>query len=46
MFGANARGRDCHTRKIEADKIVEMIQPRKKRGARTMADQVRCYIGA
>lgn len=43
---ANTLGRNRLAREIESEEVVELIRPIYERGARSMADHVRCYIHA
>ena len=43
---ADTLGRNRLAREIESEEIVELIRPIYERGARSMADHVRCYIHA
>ncbi|MCK1590051.1 Arm DNA-binding domain-containing protein, partial [Bradyrhizobium sp. 169] len=43
---AGTLGRNRLAREIESEEIVELIRPIYDRGARSMADHVRCYIHA
>ena len=43
---ADTLGRNRLAREIEPEEIVELIRPIYERGARSMADHVRCYIHA
>ncbi|MCK1592941.1 site-specific integrase, partial [Bradyrhizobium sp. 169] len=43
---AGTLGRNRLAREIESEEIVELIRPIYERGARSMADHVRCYIHA
>jgi integrase len=43
---ADILGRNRLAREVEAEEIVEVIRPIYERGARAMADHVRCYIHA
>jgi integrase len=43
---ADILGRNRLARDVEAEEIVEVIRPIYERGARAMADHVRCYIHA
>lgn len=43
---ANTLGRNRLAREIEAEEIIELIRPIYERGARSMADHVRCYLHA
>lgn len=43
---AGTLGRNRLAREIEPEEIVELIRPIYERGARSMADHVRCYIHA
>ncbi len=43
---AEILGRNRLAREVEAEEIVEVIRPIYERGARAMADHVRCYIHA
>ena len=43
---ADTLGRNRLAREIEPEEIVELIRPIYERGARSMADHIRCYIHA